>query len=430
MRFFRYLSMCFLIAAVPSAFLVAAPQNDADSEEQTSRKPSATLEPGQAEAATTSGQEAVPTPPTHLKWSHPEVEFRGIWIPIPKKDRGVSTQTLRKQIEAFAKANFNAVLPVTYVRGYASYPDSKYLPQLPEVRGLDPLGFIIEEAHRNGLEVHAWLEFGFYAYHTPDATKDKSMGPWLDAHPELLSVNADGERYIHNPAWGDFYSMCPANPRSHEFLANLAVEIVERYPVEGINLDRIRFAGAKFCYCDYCKEHFKKDTGKELVPFAKGSVYEKLFTEWKRRQLVRAVRTIRERVKAVKPNVALTSYVVPPDEKDDKAQPWDLWARERLLDGIAVSMYGRHISESARKAVTILDRDKDLLIAAISCDVPTYVANIEKARSYAPMGQITWYSGEVMDDLEALAQGPYAKPARSPFARNAETTSSVSVPSR
>lgn len=388
------------------------------------KKPAAhvALEPGQAD--TLAEETTAPAASSKARaWTHPAKEFRGIWF--PGRDLLVSTESLVQKLDALVKANFNAVLPVAYFRGYVVYPDSKYLPQLPDARGGDPLRFFIDEAHKRGLQVHVWLEYGFYAYHTPDATKNPSKGPWLDAHPELQSVSSKGDRYIHNPAWGDFYSMCPSNPQCHELIANIAAEILERYPVEGINLDRIRYAGENFCYCDYCKEHFRKDTGMELVEFAKGSAGEKKFLEWKRQQLVKAVETIRKRVKSVRPDVVLTSYVVPPAEKDNKAQPWDLWAKHRLLDAIAVSMYGRNIVPDAEKAVEILGENKDVLLAAISCEVPSnlYLDNVEKARPYAPLGHITWYAGQVDDDLQGLMSGPYAKPALNPFARDLETSS-------
>lgn len=415
------LGMIFLLVLIASASSVlAAGETRRSSPRDAGRE--GVLEPGQA-LAPESEETTKPSAGKEMKWTHPEVEFRGIWL--PGRDILVSTESLARKLDELARANFNAVFPDAYFKGYVIYPESKHLPQLPEAKGTDPFAFIVEEAHKRGLHVHAWLEYGFYAYHTPDATKNPSMGPWLDAHPELLSVNAKGDRFIHNPAWGDFYSMCPANPRCHELIANIAAEILERYPVDGINLDRIRYAGETYCYCDFCKEHFKKDTGLDLVAFAKGSQEEKRFLEWKRAQLVKAVETIRKRVKELRPNAILTSYVVPPTEKDNKAQPWDLWAKLRLLDGIAVSMYGRNIVPDAERAVAILGGNRDLLLAAISCEVNTYVENVEKARQYAPLGQITWYAGQVDDDLEGLRTGPYSKPARIPFTQAQETTATA-----
>jgi uncharacterized lipoprotein YddW (UPF0748 family) len=408
-KIYANIILVFIVFSVWRAF--AQPTSATVSQVATTRN--TMLEPGQSE---TNEPSTSTTAPVHAKeWSSPEVELRGIWL--PGRELLESTETIQRKLDGIASAHFNAVFPDVYFKGYVIYPDSRYLPQLPEAQGRDPLKYFIEEAHKRGLEVHAWLEYGFYSYHTPDATKDKSMGPWLDAHPELLSVSSKGDRFIHNPAWGDFYSMCPSNPQCHELIAGIASEVAQRYEIEGINLDRIRYAGENYCYCDYCKEHFKKETGLELSSIEENSATQKRFLEWKREQLVKAVRTIREKVKAVRQDIVLTSYVVPPEEKDNKAQPWDLWAKHRLLDAIAVSMYGQNIVPPAERAVKILGPDRDILVAAISCEVSTsaYVSNIEKARQYSKLGQITWYSGKVEDDLEALRNGPYARPARSPF---------------
>src|SRR5947208_1801511 len=82
-----------------------------------------------------------------------------------------------------------------------------------------------------------------------------TTGKILDAHPELLSMDFAGRRSIHR-SFGDFYSMCPSNPRTHEILATLYAEAVRKYPCDGLNLDRIRYADTGYCYCDYCKATF------------------------------------------------------------------------------------------------------------------------------------------------------------------------------
>ena len=84
-----------------------------------------------------------------------------------------------------------------------------------------------------------------------------------------FTIDAKGNKYLHNPTLGDFYTLCPSNPRSHEILGQLMVEMVTKYPVDAMHLDRIRYPEAHFCYCPYCKEHFPKETGvAELKEFA------------------------------------------------------------------------------------------------------------------------------------------------------------------
>jgi uncharacterized lipoprotein YddW (UPF0748 family) len=276
----------------------------------------------------------------------------------------------------------------------------------------------IEEAHKRGLRAEPWVSYGFYAYHTPDASKDTSMGAVLTKHPELASIDSQGRKVIHRNV-GDFYSLCAANPKSHGILGQLMVEIVTKYPVDGLHLDRIRFPEADFCYCDYCKSHFKADTGIELKPFAKGSDDAKKWLDWRRQQTLAAVRHFEKVVHAAKPGLPITAYVIPPDEMDSRGQSWDLWAKEGLLDAVAVSMYGADIRPAADQALARLGDAKTRLICAISADgiaTPVYAANVQVARQYSPLGQFTWFLGQLDDaDFDALQAGPYSQPSEDPL---------------
>ena len=247
------------------------------------------------------------------------------------------------------------------------------------------------------------------------------MGAILSKHPELVSIDTEGHKLIHRTV-GDFYSLCAANPKSHEILGQLMVEIVTKYPVDGLHLDRIRFPDADFCYCDYCKEHFKADTGMELKPFTKGSDDWKKWTEWKRQQTLAAVRHFEKVVHAAKPGLPMTAYVIPPEEMDSRGQSWDLWAKEGLLDAVAVSMYGADIRPAADWALARLGSEgKSRLICAISADgiaTPAYAQNVQVAREYSTLGQFTWFLGQLDDgDFDALSAGPYAQPSEDPLAK-------------
>ena len=193
------------------------------------------------------------------------------------------------------------------------------------------------------------------------------MGPVLEKHPELVSIDARGGKAIHR-SFGDFYSLCAANPKSHEILGQLMVEIVTKYPsIDGLHLDRIRFPEADFCFCDYCKEHFKADTGVELKPFANGSDEQRKWMEWRRQQTLAAMKHFEKVVHATKPGLPITAYVVGPDEMDARGQSWDLWAKEGVVYAVAVSMYGADIRPAAQQALARLgDAGRARLICAIS----------------------------------------------------------------
>src|SRR4051812_8341509 len=98
-------------------------------------------------------------------------------------------EQLAAKLDAIEAANFNTLLIDAYAQGYVAYPDSKYLPQNPTFAGEDRLQWLIDACHQRGLKADLWMEYGFYAYFTKDATADKSMGKLLDEHPDLLSVD-------------------------------------------------------------------------------------------------------------------------------------------------------------------------------------------------------------------------------------------------
>jgi uncharacterized lipoprotein YddW (UPF0748 family) len=363
------------------------------------------LEPGQSEARDRSAK--IPLPTT---WSHPETEIRGLWIAT--NEMLLPREQITAKLDALQQANFNVALIDTYFRGYIAYPGSKLLPQYPEFKNDDRVGWMIEQAHARGMQAHLWMEYGFYAYFSKDAANEKSMGPILDAHPDLLSVDFEGHKFIHR-AFGDFYSLCPSNPKSHELLASIYAEAANKYPCDGVNLDRIRYADVTYCNCDYCKTASKLETGIELRQFPPASDEANTWLQWKRQRTLRAVETITKAIRRVKPNITITSYVLAPGEMDSKAQGWDLWMQHGLLDAVAVSMYGADIRPTAQRAIELLHGDKSKLISAISCEQPTdaYLTNVELSRALTPRGQFTWHLGTVSDDVERLKNGPYHEPA-------------------
>ena len=70
---------------------------------------------------------------------------------------------LRKIVQDLKAANFNTIFFQARARGDAYYR-SRYEPWAENLTGImgqdpgwDPLAFVIDEAHRYGMEVHAWI---------------------------------------------------------------------------------------------------------------------------------------------------------------------------------------------------------------------------------------------------------------------------------
>ncbi len=91
----------------------------------------------------------------------------------------------------------------------------------------------------------------------PHATYDDAC----QAHPEWIAVGADGKK---RPHWAspEMWVTCALGPYNFEFMTEVKKEIMSRYKVDGIFINR--WDGSGTCYCDHCRELFKADTGRDL----------------------------------------------------------------------------------------------------------------------------------------------------------------------
>lgn len=96
-----------------------------------------------------------------------------------------------------------------------------------------------------------------------------------DAHPEYISVTADGAKRRHwaNP---DLWVTCAYGPYNFEFMTKVNHEIMERYQPDGIFSNR--WSGHGVCYCETCKKNFKKASGLDLP--ASADKLNPVFIKW------------------------------------------------------------------------------------------------------------------------------------------------------
>lgn len=162
-------------------------------------------------------------------------EFRATWVITWNLiDSDLSTwrnEVLdRTIIENHAKANMNALLWQVRQGGTAYY-NSSYEPWGYYAGyhdpGYDPLAYAIREAHKRGMEVHAW-------FNTFDASSTHDGAPSHE-HPEWVCRDRDG-----NPMTSH-RSISPGLPEVRAYLVKVAMEIVRKYDIDGIHLDYVRW---------------------------------------------------------------------------------------------------------------------------------------------------------------------------------------------
>lgn len=173
----------------------------------------------------------------------PKWETRAVWLTTlasldwPKNyARSEESIKLQKQelidiLDKYQKANINTVLLQARVRAATIYP-SDIEPWDQCITGVegrapgygyDPLGFAVEECHKRGMEIHAWIA-------TIPVGAKNSLG--------CRTLMKKGFR-IRNFSTGSYLD--PADPSVAPYLASICGEIVRKYDVDGINLDYIRY---------------------------------------------------------------------------------------------------------------------------------------------------------------------------------------------
>ena len=95
-------------------------------------------------------------------------------------------------------------------------------------QGRDPLAELIVEAHRNGMEVIPWFEYGFAA-----TFGDQTGGRLIQANPQWAARNSSGQFFSKN----GFYWMNGLHPEVQELLMSLIHEVIDNYDIDGIQGD-------------------------------------------------------------------------------------------------------------------------------------------------------------------------------------------------
>lgn len=167
----------------------------------------------------------------------PKHEFRGAWVQTVWQDRyrqmnsAAMKHYLTEMVRKFHEAGINAVIFQVRPEADAFYrselePWSRFLTGTqgvaPDDPDFDPLAFIIEECHKRGMELHAWLN------------------PYR-AKANVTNALAPGHIYWTYPdrfvQYGTQLYFDPGLPENRGFVCEVVRDIVTRYDVDAIHMD-------------------------------------------------------------------------------------------------------------------------------------------------------------------------------------------------
>ncbi len=170
----------------------------------------------------------------------PTHEFRGVWIasvanidwpPPGMFNVDSQKQEYIRQLDMHLQNGMNAMIVQVRPAADAFYP-SPYEPWSQWLTGVqgkapepyyDPLQFMIHEAHKRGMEFHAWMN----PYRADFAIGKSSISPdhVTKKHPEWFLT------------YGDKKYFDPSNLQAQQFVLNVVKDMVKHYDIDAIHMD-------------------------------------------------------------------------------------------------------------------------------------------------------------------------------------------------
>jgi uncharacterized lipoprotein YddW (UPF0748 family) len=230
----------------------------------------------------------------HVPPPVPQREFRGVWLTTVNNSDwpsrpGLPPDEQKRELiailDCIAATHLNVVVMHIRPNSDAFYqsdiePWSDYLSAdlgTPPDPYYDPLAFAIEEAHKRGLELHAWLN------------------PYRTRHPLTIPLSSPQHIALQHPEfvhqYGRMWWLDPGEPEVRAYIVRIVRDIVKRYDVDAIHFD------------DYFYPYPEKD-----VPFPDDESYAKWNgglsrDEWRRENVNLLIMDVSRAIKEEKPRV-------------------------------------------------------------------------------------------------------------------------------
>ena len=229
----------------------------------------------------------------------PEREFRAAWVATVSNIDFPTQKTLTAEqqkaellqiLELARSLKLNAVVFQVRPQCDALYrsdiePWSEFLTgEMGRAQSFDPLAFLVAEAHRRGILVHAW--FNPYRALHPSA-KTVSENHISKRRPDLV-------RQYGKSLWLD-----PTDPEVRRHSLNVVTDVVKRYDVDGVHFD------------DYFYPYPEKDGGGARIEFPDDANWQKYQDrggklsrdDWRRKNVNDFIAAVGRAIKRIKPGI-------------------------------------------------------------------------------------------------------------------------------
>ena len=298
-------------------------------------------------------------------------DVRGMWV---LRSSLTSPKSIAAMVEAAKSAGMNTLLVQVRGRGEAYYT-SDIEPRATELAkqpvSFDPLQTTLDLAHEAGLRVHAWVNVNLVssatlmprsrdhvAYRHPEwlmtpraiAGELRTIGPQSPAYLGTLS------RWVRaNIESTEGLYLSPIHPAAQDYSVSVIRELLDRYAVDGLHLDYIRYPNADFDFSVAAIAQFRAARLPTVAPAERerldraaasdatawARAYPDAYESFRVERLTALVARVNAEARAVKPALTISAAVVPDaaEALHGRLQNWGAWAAQGYLDVVCPMIY-------------------------------------------------------------------------------------------
>jgi uncharacterized lipoprotein YddW (UPF0748 family) len=359
----------------------------------------------------------------------PKVEGRAIWLDRGSIVRTATPDGMRALIRRLAETGINMVYYEAINAGYALYP-SQQLVENPEIKAQnwDPLAVAVDEGHKLGIEVHAWVwcfAVGNQRHNVLIGKPRNYVGPVLEDKGLMSETLRMGSGSIMPPRQTEYW-LSPASPKARQFLVEAYDEIVSKYQVDGLQLDYIRYPFQRVLeqagYENIGRSRFAAETGRSIGG-GDGDSY-RLWLAWKTQQVNTFVEQVSTMLKSKQRNLKLSAAVFPMSRVHRILaiqQDWETWINKGWVDALNPMNYARSEGRFKRTLGNVLEYadNQALVYSGLAIDRVNEAQMLDQIWATRELGAqgATLFANVHLDDAKAfvLKDGAYkVRPAIPP----------------
>jgi uncharacterized lipoprotein YddW (UPF0748 family) len=293
-----------------------------------------------------------------------------------------SREEIRKAVTFAKQAGIRTLFVQVYRGGKAWFhsdaADASVYRANRKAVGADPFELLIQLAHDDGIEVHAWIN-------TLTLSQNRDA-PFLKQHGESVLTKDQHRRNALLPK-GDkktgldrFYMredqlfLEPGDPRVQARTLAVVKELATRYPaLDGIHFDYIRYPaappylpgsrfnalGLTYGYGEENVRRFREKTGIDPFKVEWKAQESQAWDDWKREQVTALLREAAGAARAARPGIRISCAVISSFDRAYFAasQDWVRWLEEGIADFVVLMNYShdpRYVKLAAKNAIGLV----------------------------------------------------------------------------